>query len=375
MKVKRFSRLSLILAVVLSVLGTLCIVALVGWCLLGSSGLSILQGVAVIHTRFVGEYDDDALADAALDAMVDSLGDRWSYYMDADSYAATQLRRNNSYAGIGVTVITEEDGLRIQAVTEGGPAEEAGLQAEELITAVDGTDLSGGNASSGTSLIQGDAGTEVTLTVEGTDGVSRQVTLVRAILKTDPVSYELLYGNIGYIQVSNFYTGTAEAAEAAVDDLLAQGAESLIFDMRDNPGGYVTELLDLMDYLLPEGTIFQTAKRSGATSVTKSDAACVDLPMVVLVNGNTYSAAELFAAELQESVGSSIVGTATYGKGYSQQIFTLLKGRAINLSTKTYYTGSGLSLIGAGVPQDEARALGDDEDTQLEAAIALLTEP
>ncbi|MCD7927527.1 MAG: S41 family peptidase [Oscillospiraceae bacterium] len=159
-----------------------------------------------------------------------------------------------------------------------------------------------------------------------------------------------------------------------MEDLLSQGAASLIFDMRDNPGGYLSELLDLLDYLLPEGDIFQSGNSSGPTRVTTSDEDCVDVPMAVLVNGNTYSAAELFAAQLQESVGASIVGEATYGKGYSQQVFELLGGRALNLSTKTYYTGSGVSLIGTGVTLDVEVILDKDaqEDNQLAAAVAVL---
>ncbi len=376
MKTKRFSVISVIITAALSVLCTLGAVALAAWLLLGTSGLSILQGVVTINTRFVGEYDADEMADAALDAMVESLGDRWSYYMDEESYIATQQRRSNSYVGIGVTVSIEEGGLRIQSVTEGGPAEQAGLLTGELITAADGTDLSGDNAELGTSLIQGEEGTEVTLTVEDAQGASRQVTVVRDQLQTDPVSYEMLEDGIGYVALSNFYSGSAEVVEAAVEDLLNQGATSLIFDMRDNPGGYLSELLDLLDYLLPEGDIFQSGDSSGPTKVTVSDENCVDVPMAVLVNGNTYSAAELFAAQLQESVGASIVGEATYGKGYSQQVFELLGGRALNLSTKTYYTGSGISLIGTGVTLDVEVILDEDaqEDNQLAAAVAVLSE-
>ncbi|MCD8332040.1 MAG: S41 family peptidase [Oscillospiraceae bacterium] len=374
MRKKRFSPVSILVTAALSVLCALGAVALAAWLLLGSAGLSILQGVVTIHTQFVGEYDADQMADAALDAMVESLGDRWSYYMDADSYTATVQRRSNSYVGIGVTVMTEEGGLRIQSVTEGGPADLAGLLVGELITAADGTDLSGDNAELGTSLIQGEEGTQVTLMVEDAQGSSRQVTIVRAQLQTDPVSYEMLEDGIGYVALSNFYSGSAEIVEAAVEDLLSQGAASLIFDMRDNPGGYLSELLDLLDYLLPEGDIFQSGDSSGPTRVTTSDENCVDVPMAVLVNVNTYSAAELFAAQLQESGGASIVGEATYGKGYSQQVFELLGGRALNLSTKTYYTGSGVSLIGTGVTLDVEVILDEDaqEDSQLAAAVAVL---
>ncbi len=371
---KRFSSLALVITAVISVICSVGLVVLAAWLLLGASGLSVLQGIAEIRTQFVGEYDEDAMADAALGAMVESLGDRWSYYLDPDSYAATLLTRDNTYAGIGVTVTYTEKGLEISEITDGGPAQQAGLEVGETITAADGTDLTGENASQGTDLIRGEAGTDVVLTVVDAQGESRQVTVTRAILKTKTVTYEMLENDIGYIAVSNFYTGSAEAAEAAVDDLISQGAKSLIFDMRNNPGGYQTELTDLMDYLLPEGPILEKGNRNGPTSTVVSDADCVDVPMAVLVNGNTYSAAELFAAELQEKVGAYIVGSPTSGKGYSQQLFVLIGSRALNLSTRTYYTGSGVSLIGTGVTLDLEIESEGDEDAPLAAAIDLLQE-
>lgn len=373
MKTKRFSALSIILTAALSVLVTLGAVALTIWLLLGSSGLAIASGAAYINTRFVGEYDPDAMADAALNAMVGSLGDRWSYYMDAESYAASQLRHENAYVGIGVTIMYAEDGLHIQSVTEGGPAEAAGLLPGEIITAADGNDLTGDHAANGTELIQGEEGTQVELTVLDADGAARQVTVTRARIKSDPVTYELLEENVGYVALSNFYRGSADYVKAAVEELLDQGAVSLVFDMRDNPGGYLSELTDLLDYLLPEGAIFRSGDRSGPKKTVNSDADCVDVPMAVLVNGNTYSAAELFAAQLQESVGAVIVGQPTFGKGYSQQTFLLPGGRGLNISTKTYYTGAGVSLIGTGLALDIEVEQTGGEDTQLAAAVASLT--
>lgn len=375
MKTKRFSIRSIILTAALSVFVTLGAAALAVWLLLGSSGLAIATGAVYINARFVGEYDEDAMADAALNAMVESLGDRWSYYMDAEDHAASKLRRDNAYVGIGVTVAYEEDGLHIQSVVEGGPAEAAGLLPGEIITAADGNDLTGDNVYGGTALIQGEEGTQVVLTVLDDGGVSRQVTVTRARLKSDPVSYELLEGNVGYVRLANFYNGSADHVKAAVEELLDQGAVSFVFDMRNNPGGYLNELTDLLDYLLPEGTIFRSGDRSGPKQTVNSDADCVDVPMAVLVNADTYSAAELFAAQLQESVGAVIVGQPTCGKGYSQQTFPLPGGRALNISTKTYYTGAGVSLIGVGLTLDLEVELTGTEDTQLAAAVDSLTSP
>lgn len=372
MKEKRFTTRSVIITAALSVLGTLGAVALAAWLLLGSSGLAVVTGAAMINNLFVGEYDKDATADAALNAMVESLGDRWSYYMDAESYEALKLRRGNAYVGIGVTITYEVDGLHIQEVTEGGPAEQAGLLPGEIITAVDGISLTGDAVYDGASLIQGEEGTQVVLTVLDSAGASREVTVTRARIQSDPVTYELLEGDVGYVALDNFYEGSADRVKAAVEDLLARGAKSFVFDMRDNPGGYLNEMLDLLDYLLPEGDIFRSGNRLGPNRTVRSDADCIDVPMAVLINQNTYSAAELFAAQLRESVDAPIVGQPSTGKGYSQQAFWLPGGRGLNLSTKTYYTGSGVSLIGIGLTPDVVVELTEGEDAQLAAAVTAL---
>lgn len=373
MKTKRFSVGSIIVTAALSVVITLGAAALAAWLLLGSSGLAVATGAVLINTKFVGEYDKDAMADAALAAMVESLGDRWSYYVDAEGYAALEERRSNTYVGIGVTITYEEDGLHIQSVTEGGPAEAAGLLPGEIIIAADGHDLTGENATDGTAYIQGEEGTQVVLSVLDADGVSREVTVTRARIENDPVSSELLESNVGYVALDNFYKGSADHVKEAVEDLLEQGAASFVFDMRNNPGGYLSELAELLDYLLPEGNIYQSGTSAGSNQVFKSDADCIDVPMAVLVNEDSYSAAELFAAQLRESVGAPIIGQPTCGKGYSQQTFLLPGGRGLNISTKTYYTGAGVSLIGVGIIPDEVVELTGPEDNQLAAAVKILT--
>lgn len=368
---RRFKLRTIILTAALSVVITLGAAALALWLLLGTHGLAVATGAVLINTGFVGEYEEDAMADAALDAMVESLGDRWSYYADAETYEALKERRSNTYVGIGVTVICREDGVHIQEVTKDGPADKAGILSGEIIVAADGQDLTGENAANAVTYIQGERGTEVVLTVLDAEGVSRQVAVIRQQIQKNPVSAQLLEGNIGYVRLDNFYSGSAEHVEAAVESLIDQGASALLLDVRDNPGGYVDEMTDLLDYLLPEGDIFQTRTRLGRQKIVTSDGDCVDLPMAVLVNGDSYSAAELFAAQLRESVGAPIIGQPTCGKGYSQQTFLLPGGRGLNISTKTYYTGAGISLIGVGIIPD---AVVEGADDQLTAALNMLKE-
>ena len=373
MKTRRFTSLHLLAAVLLTALVCVGGSILFFRASMGTYGASLLEGLKLVEDKFVGEYDETAAVDAALEGLVSGLGDRWSYYLTEEEYQAQNQRRTNQYVGIGVTVTYErEDGLLIQEVTPGGPAEAAGLRSGEVITAVDGVSLAGDARFEGASLIQGEEGTTVSLEVLGAGGVSRTVEVARASMDTDPVEYEMLEGDVGYVRLLNFYDNSAARLEAAVAELQAQGAQAMIFDMRDNGGGYLSQLTDMLDFLLPEGPIFITRDKAGHEEVTYSDASCVDLPMVVLVNEDTYSAAEFFAAELQEWGVARIVGEPTSGKGYSQQTFALPHGGAIAISTGAYFTGSGTSLIGTGLTLDQEVYQTGEGDAQLEAALELL---
>lgn len=373
MRTKRFSALHLIILLPVTMLLTAGVLLAVFYGIFGKEGLSLLEGLYLVNSRFVGEYDETQVVDSALSGMVDGLGDRWSYYLTEEEYEAQNQRRTNQYVGIGVTVNYEsEDGLTIVEVTEGGPAEAAGLQSGEVITAVDGFSLAGEARYEGAERIQGEEGTTVTLEVLGTDGEARTVEVTRASLDSDPVTAKMLEGNVGYVALANFYDHSADRLKEEVTRLQEEGAEALVFDMRNNGGGYLSELTEMLDFLLPEGPIFISRDRAGNEEVTQSDAACVDLPMAVLVNANTYSAAEFFAAELQEQGVAVIVGEPTSGKGYSQQTFALPHGGAMAISTGAYFTGSGTSLIGTGLTLDREVYLTDEGDAQLEAALDLL---
>ena len=369
---KRFTVKSMIAASALSVFITLGAVALVLSLVIKTPELAVISAMGWIDSQFIGEVDKDALADAAVEGMVNSLDDRWSYFADAETYSELMERRNNSFVGIGVTVTYEEDGVHIQSLVKDSPAEQAGLLPGEIITAVDGFDLTGGHAEEGSDRIGGEEGTEVVLDVLEVQGNTRSVSVIRARITEISVTYEMLSGDVGYVAILNFFKGTADQTKTAVEDLLEQGARSIVFDVRNNPGGYLDELLDLLDYLLPEGPIFQSGSKDGERLTKMSDAACVDVSMVVLVNENSYSAAELFAAQLRESLNVPIVGQPTSGKGRSQQVFELPGGRAINISTKTYYTGAGVSLVGVGVVPDKIVSLTAGEDPQLKTALELL---
>lgn len=352
------------------------------WCLaLGPSGIAMVQTYLLARFAFVEpDADLEEATDKALSAFVDGLGDRWSYYLPAQRHQETIERRANSYVGIGVTVdsVSREEGLLVQSVTRDGPADKAGVLAGDVITAVDGVSIAGEGRETASDLIRGEEGTKVALTLLGEDGASRDVTCTRATLHNASAQGRLLDNKVGYVQLSNFYSGSADSFQAEVDALLEQGAESLLIDLRGDPGGYVSELEKILDYLLPEGPVFTHKPRWGFKSVYVSDENCVDLPMAVLVNQHSYSAAELLAAQLRESVDAPIVGERTSGKGYSQLTFPLANGGGAGLSTAAYCTGGGHSLIGEGIVPDvelslpEGAALGGEDDVQLKAALELL---
>ncbi len=366
--------------ILIAVLLTLALSAAL-WCaLLGRSGLAMVQTYLLARFAFVEtDADLDKAVDAGLGAFVDGLGDRWSYYLTQEGYQSTTQRRANSYVGVGVTVeYSREEGLLVQSVVKGGPADQAGVVPGDIITAVDGVSIAGDARQEGSDLIRGEEGTQVVLTLLGADGSTRDAACTRATLHNPSASGKLLEGSVGYVQLSNFYSGSADSFRQEVDALIDQGAQSLIVDVRNDPGGYVSELERILDYLLPEGPVFTQKPRWGFSSVYQSDEDCVDLPMAVLVNQHSYSAAELLAAQLRESAGAPIVGEVTSGKGYSQITFPLANGGGVGLSTAAYCTGSGHSLIGEGLVPDvelslaEGAAMGGPEDNQLQAAIELL---
>jgi carboxyl-terminal processing protease len=341
---------------------------------------------AILDYYFIDEIDQAKIEDAAASAMVDALGDRWSYYMTADQYLSYQDVMANSYVGVGITVSAREDnaGIDVIDVIANGPAAEAGLLVGDVLVAVDGTDIIGKDINAVSTLIRGEENTKVKLTVERA-GERKDFTVTRRKFETPVATYEMLDDQIGLITIENFDARCAQETIDAIKALREQGATALIFDVRNNPGGYKHELVDLLDYLLPEGPLFRTEDYRGKEAVDHSDADYLDMPMAVLVNLSSYSAAEFFAAALDEYDAAIVVGEKTFGKGYFQSTFQLSDGSAVNLSIGKYYTPNGNSLAGVGItPEvevivDEATAaaiaagtMEPKDDPQIIAAINAL---
>ena len=298
--------------------------------------------------------------------MVEATGDRWSYYLTAEEKSSYDEQMRNAYVGIGVTITAQEElgGMRIEAVTAGGPAEEAGLLTGDIITEVEGEKTLDLGMTGTRTKVRGEEGTFVTLTIlRGEE--SFPVSVERRSIQTPVATYEMLDGQIGYIKIANFDTRCAEETNAAMDELIAQDAKALIFDVRNNGGGYKNELVKVLDKILPEGILFQSEDYQGSKQIDRSDADCIDLPMAVLVNQDSYSAAEFFAAAIQEYDWGTVVGTKTVGKGNFQTAFTLSDGSMLNLSIGKYYTPQGRSLTDTGVTPDVEIALSDEDDAKL----------
>ena len=321
---------------------------------------------AYLDRFFIDDYDEEKLADAAASAMVEATGDRWSYYLTAEEKSSYDEQMQNAYVGIGVTITAQEElgGMRIEAVTAGGPAEEAGLLTGDIITEVEGEKTLDLGMTGTRTKVRGEAGTFVTLTIlRGEE--SFPVSVERRSIQTPVATYEMLDGQIGYIKIANFDTRCAEETNAAMDELIAQDAKALIFDVRNNGGGYKNELVKVLDKILPEGILFQSEDYQGSKQIDRSDADCIDLPMAVLVNQDSYSAAEFFAAAIQEYDWGTVVGTKTVGKGNFQTAFTLSDGSMLNLSIGKYYTLQGRSLTDTGVIPDIEIALSDEDGAKL----------
>ena len=378
--------LSYILAAVIGVAVTVFVFASTGM-VKRDPGLTKLEELqALIEERFIGEADPVAMEDAAAEAMIDAMGDRWSYYIPASEYQSFVEQMQNAYVGVGITVSAREDstGIDILQVVAGGPAEEAGLQVGDIIVAVNGESIDPTNLDDLSSRVKGEEGTTVDLTIRR-DGVDTVFTVYRRQIQTPVAEGELLSDGIGLVTIYNFDDRCAQETIAVIEDLLSSGARSLIFDVRNNPGGYKHELVELLDYLLPEGVLFCSESYTGKVTNDYSDARHLAVPMVVLVNSESYSAAEFFAAALREYNVAQLVGEATCGKGYFQQTFNLQDGSAVSLSVGKYYTPKGVSLAGVGITPDVVVEVDDEtfnaiyggtlapeEDPQIREAMKLL---
>jgi carboxyl-terminal processing protease len=318
-----------------------------------SGGQRVNDVLDVISRDYYRRVSRSSLVDQSLSAMVASLNDPYSHYYDSSQYQAFLDQSNPHFSGIGVDVLPDPAGLRVINVFPDTPAARAGLVHGDVIVKVGATSLAGRTADFASSLIRGRAGTSVTLTVKRGARAS-VVTIMRATVATPVTDETLMHYRgipIGYLQLTAFTSGSGAELRADTDKALRQGARALILDLRDNGGGLLDEAVNVASIFIPDGTIVTTRGRSQPTQVyvARGGAIRTTIPMVVLVNRDTASAAEIVTGALQDRGRALVIGTRTYGKGVFQEIEPLPSGGAIDLTVGEYFTPNGTNLGGGGV--------------------------
>lgn len=342
--------------------------------------------LSIVQREYYREVDAEALETAAIDGMLAALGDPYTFYYTDEAYAAMNEETTGQYVGVGMLVGEAADGdLRVLRVFRDSPAEKAGIEAGDALLAIDGARVGGDTPmglSEASALLKGEGETPVEVEVER-GGEVLSFTLERGEVSINYVEYSILEGNVGYLSIYQFTGDDVEGVKEAISAFQQADVSALVVDVRSNPGGLLTDVVDICDMLLPEGLIVYTEDRSGAREEFYADGEYWDVPMAVLVNGDSASASEIFAAAVQDTGRGIVVGEVTYGKGVVQTLHAFPEGDGMQLTTATYYTPSGASIHGQGVTPDIEVALATDasviyhapdaaSDAQLAAALEAL---
>ena len=341
---------------------------------------------AYIDMYYYFETDEAAQEEAIYDGIMDGLGDPYSVYYTEEEFADLMETNSGEYFGVGA-VVTQAADMTISIVRPipGSPAEEAGLMAEDIIVQVDDMEIVDQELSLVVEKIRGADGTTAYIKVfRPSINDYLEFNVERRLVENVSVYYEMLDKSIGYIQVQQFYDNTAEEFIEAIEDLEKQGAKSLIVDLRDNPGGLLSAVIDMCSYIIDGGTILTTKDKDGNVIEKYDDnnEHELDMPMVVLINGNSASASEIFAGAMQDTDKAELVGTTSFGKGIVQSVIPLSDGTAIKLTIAKYFTPAGNDIHEVGIEPDYEVELPNgmqsavnvkrEEDTQLKEAIKIL---
>ena len=309
----------------------------------------------MIDQEYLGEVDNDEMAEGVYAGLVYGLGDVYSRYYTADEYAQETASTDGAYAGIGVSIQKNKNGgVQIAECYEGGPGADAGLQTGDVITAINDTDVTDMELSDVVSLIRENKDKTIVLTVfRENEEKSREISVDVTDVELPSVFGEMLDKKTGYIQITQFTGVTPQQYKDMFDELKDKGMERLVIDLRDNPGGLLTSVCDILREILPEGLIVYTEDKYGNREEETCDGKHqLDMPLAVLVNENSASASEIFAGAVQDHGVGTIVGTTTYGKGVVQELRQLSDGSAVKLTVSNYYTPNGNSINKVGIKPD-----------------------
>ncbi len=339
----------------------------------------------MIDQEYLGEVDNAEMAEGIYAGLVYGLGDVYSRYYTADEYAQETASTDGAYAGIGVSIQKNKNGgVQIAECYEGGPGAEAGLQTGDVITAINDTDVTDMELSDVVSLIRENKDKTIVLTVfRENEEKSREISVDVTDVELPSVFGEMLNKKTGYIQITQFTGVTPQQYKDMFAELKDKGMERLVIDLRDNPGGLLTSVCDILREILPEGLIVYTEDKYGNREEETCDGKHqLDMPLAVLVNENSASASEIFAGAVQDHEVGTIVGTTTYGKGVVQELRQLSDGSAVKLTVSNYYTPNGNSINKVGIKPDVEVKLASEllnkdeitheEDNQLQKALDVI---
>lgn len=335
----------------------------------------------MIDEEYLGEISTDKLEEGVYAGLIYGLGDVYSRYYTKDEYEQESVTTEGSYVGIGVAMQKyTAGGVQIVECYKGSTAEEAGVKVDDVITAINGEDITDTELPDVVSMIKDNEDKDVVLTIQRKGEDTQEITVKVSNVELPSVFGEMLDENTGYIQITEFKGVTVEQYEEVFAELKEQGMERLVVDLRDNPGGLLNVVCDILRDILPEGLIVYTEDKNGNRSEETCDGKNpLDMPLAVLVNGNSASASEIFAGAVKDYGIGTIVGTTTYGKGVVQSIRQLSDGSAVKLTIANYYTPKGNSINKTGIRPDvevelspellNQEEITHEEDNQLQAAL------
>jgi peptidase, S41 family len=342
---------------------------------------SVLQNI--IDRYFLFDEDMTKVEDGIYAGMMNGLGDPYTVYYTKEEYKALNEDTEGKYSGIGAVVSQNPNTkvITIVKIFDNSPANDAGLQVGDIIYKIDGEEVAGTDMDILVKTkIRGEEGTSFKMTVlRGDDRKEVELDLIRRSIEVETVAGKMLDNNIGYIAVSQFDAVTSEQFKSNIESLQSQGMTKLIVDLRGNPGGLLDQVVDMLDYILPDGLVLYTEDKYGKREEYYSDGSHeLKIPMVVLVNENSASASEVFTATFRDFEWGTVVGKTTFGKGIVQNVLPLGDGTAVKITTQHYYPPSGYDLHKVGIKPDlevdlnEGAKIGTDSDNQLSAAIDIL---
>jgi len=319
-----------------------------------SNKLTMLE--AYIDKYYLNDLSAEDYANGLYKGLFASLNDRYAAYYTEDEYSNVKASTEGKYAGIGAYISYDKKGDFFSVVTayEKGPADKAGMKSGDILLAVDGQSLTDMDLTKVAAMMKGKAGTKVKISVLR-DAQEEPIDLVvtRAEVEADTVKYQMLENQVGYVAITSFKETTQEQFREAIKKLKKDGMKGLIMDVRNNGGGSLTTVVDMLDQILPKGLIVYTRDRNDkGKEYYSTNNEHLDLPMALLVNGNSASASEVFAGALKDHKKATIVGTTTFGKGIVQSMFSLPDGSALKLTTSKYYTPSGKNIHEIGIEPD-----------------------